>query len=178
MRILILTILILVANIAPSMADPITKEMAEQYYNNCVSKQASQKFSKESQEFLCACTASKMMDNMTTDSIRAMSAQDESGRVAMNYMIVKVYAPCMQYPAKDYYYNTCISNPKTKALGKDPKKLCGCMADKVANHLGKNGEKIFEDILTRTPNIVDPMGALEADKEFQNYVGQQVLGCI
>lgn len=160
-----------------AVAAPITKEMANQYYNDCVSKQAAQNFPEEEHKFFCACTASKMMDNMTTEDIAAMTVPDETGRAATNYMIVKVYAPCMEYPAKAHYYNTCINN-KTPAMGNNPEKTCNCMAGKVAKHIGNNGEKIFTDILARNPNIADPMSALESDKEFQNYVGQQLLGCV
>ena len=179
MRLFILIITIFINYSTTASADPVTKEMAGRYYQNCVTKQASQKLSKESQEFLCACTASKMMDSMTTEDIAAMGAQDqETARGAMNHMIIKVYAPCMEYPAKDHYYNTCISNPKMKSLGSSPEKLCECMAGKVAAHLGQNGEAIFAGILGRNPNITDPMSALEADQKFQNYVGKQVMGCI
>lgn len=177
MHILFLTILVLFSGVTTSMAEPISKEMADAYYQNCISKQASEEFSKESQEFLCACTASKMMDHMTTDDIRKMSVQDETGRAATNYMMVKVYAPCMEYPAKDHYFNTCMSS-KNPVLGTNPATTCNCMSDKVATYLAENGEKVFTDILSRDPNIVDPMSALEADKTFQNYVGKQLLGCV
>lgn len=179
MRLYILTALVFLVGITPSMAEPITKEMADSYYQNCVTKQASEKLSKESQDFLCACTASKMMDHMTTEDIQGMNSQDpEIARGAMNYMIVKVYAPCMEYPAKDHYYSTCMSNPKTKGLSGNPDKLCNCMAGKIATHLSQSGEKVFKEILERNPNITDPMSALENDSKFQNYVGKQLLSCV
>ncbi len=177
MRILLLTTLVLFLGITTSIAEPVDKEMADSYYQNCISKEAAENLTKESQDFLCACTASEMMDHMTTEDIEAMNVQDATGRAAMNYMIVKVYAPCMEYPAKDHYYNTCISN-KNSALGANPEKTCNCMADKVAGYLAEKGEQVFAGILTRNPNIVDPMSALEADPEFQGYVSKQILGCV
>ena len=161
-------------------AAEISKEMANKYYNNCITKQSAQKLSQESQGNLCACTASNMMETMTTDDIRAMSNQrdPETARQALNYMLVNVYAPCMEYPAKDHYFSTCLSDPKTKDLGQDPANICGCMADKIASHLSQNGKEQFKEILSRNPNITDPMGALEQDSEFQKYVSQQVLGCV
>jgi hypothetical protein len=154
--------------------------MANTYYNNCISKESPQKLSPESQEFLCACTASNMMETMTTDDIRALSNQEDrkTARLALNYMLVNVYAPCMEYPARDHYFNTCVNDPKTKKIGKNPEKICGCMADKVASHLAENGKDEFKEILSRNPNVTDPMGALEGDKKFQKYVSQQVLSCV
>ena len=99
-------------------------------------------------------------------------------RQALNYMLVNVYAPCMEFPAKDHYFNTCYSDPKTKSLGKDTAKICSCMSEKVAAHLSQNGKELFKDILARNPNIVDPMSALESDPQFQNYVGKQALSCV
>ncbi len=178
MRIIFLTVFALFSSISISTAQPVSKEMATSYYQNCISKKASQTFSKESQNFLCSCTASEMMDHMTIADIQALSSQDQAAaRTALNHMLTKVYAPCMEFPAKDHYYNTCISN-SSPALGKNPEKTCGCMADKVASYLGKNGEAVFTDILKRNPNISDPMAALESDKEFQNYIGKQTLACV
>lgn len=178
MRVLLIAISFLFISATNSMADPISKEMADQYYQNCITAQSGQQISKETQDLLCACTASKMMDEMTTNDIQAMNAQDESARLAMNHMIVNVYAPCMEYPAKDHYYNTCISNPQTKTITNNPESMCNCVSNKVARYLGQNGKKVFGDILNRDPNIIDPMAALESDTEFQSYVGKQALTCI
>ena len=182
----LLSIFILTIAIAPAHAqedvqdhNAISKVMAQQFYENCLAKESPQKLSKESQDLLCSCTAVQIMDNMTKNDIRAMSSQNpKDARLALNHMLVNVYAPCMEYPAKDHYYNVCVSNPQTASLGGDPKKICGCMSDKVANHLKLNGKQIFSDILDRNPNVADPMNALESDKKFQNFVGKQALSCV
>lgn len=176
MRIALLTILGCLISILPAMATPITKDAANAYYQNCVA-QDSQGLTNQSKEYLCACTAAKMLEKMTVEDVQAMAQQDENGRRAMNYMLVKVYAPCMNYPAKDHYYNNCITNPQTKSLTNNPHKLCNCMADKVAAYLGTNGSEVFEGILQRNPNITDPMTALTEDKNFQIYAQNQIAAC-
>ncbi len=160
-----------------AFATPITKDAANAYYENC-NAQPGQGLSNQSKEYLCACTAAKMMENMTVEDVKAMAAQNEQGRKAMNYMLVKVYAPCMNYPAKDHYYNTCIANPKTKILGGNPQAICTCMSDKIANYLANDGQKIFSDILRRNPNITDPMHALTSDKHFESFAQSKLIGCI
>lgn len=160
-----------------AQGSPITKDAANAYYENCKAQPA-QGLSEKNREYLCACTAAKMMERMTVEDVQAMARQDENGRKAMNYMLVKVYAPCMNYPAKDHYYNTCMANPKTKSLSRDPNSLCNCMADKVANYLGANGSDVFEGILARNPNITDPMTALTEDHNFKVYAQKQLISCV
>ena len=75
-----------------------------------------------------------------------MAQQDQAGRNATNKMIINVYAPCMGYPAKDHYYNNCITNPQTQSLTKNPQALCECMSSQVANYLEQNGSQVFREI--------------------------------
>lgn len=159
------------------MATPITKDVANSYFQNCKA-QPSQGMSDASQEFLCACTAAKMMESMSVEDVKAMSQQNQSGRNAMNNMLINVYAPCMSAPAKEFHYQACIENPQTKLLGRNPQALCGCMAEEVASYLTTNGPQIFREILSRDPNIVDPMSALMNDTKFQQYAQGKLMGCV
>ncbi|HPF79122.1 MAG TPA: hypothetical protein PLF01_07515 [Alphaproteobacteria bacterium] len=177
MRFAFLTILGCFISIFPAQATPITKDAANAYYQNCLAQPADG-LTQKSKEMLCACTAAKMMERMNVEDIQAMAQQNEDGRKAMNYMIVKVYAPCMSFPAKDHYYNNCITNPQTKALSRNPQGLCNCMATKVANYLGENGSQVFEDILRRNPTMTDPMTALTEDQNFKNYAQTQLMSCV
>lgn len=177
MRFVVLTFLGCLISIIPAHATPITRDAANAYFENCTA-QPSNGLSSESQQHLCACTAAKMMERMTVEEVQAMSQQSEAGRRAMNYMLVKVYAPCMSYPARDHYYNNCITNPKTTILGGDPKKVCNCMATEVANYLGSSGPEIFADILKRNPTITDPMTALTSDSKFERFAQSKLIGCI
>lgn len=161
----------------PAYATPVSKDMANAYYQNCMAKQ-DPSFSQESQGFLCACTAAKMMDNLSIEDMQMMGRQDQSGRDALNKMIINVYAPCMEHPAREYHYNQCISNPQTAQLSGNPQALCGCMADQIAAHLRTNAQDVFTGILARNPNITDPMQALYDDPEFQQFARSKLLGCV
>lgn len=177
MRLIALLIAGLLISALPAFATPVTKDAANAYYLNCTS-QSAQGLSEESKEYLCACTAAKMMENLSIEDVKMMGQQNQSGRNAMNKMIINVYAPCMNYPARDHYYNTCISNPKTRILGGNPQGLCGCMADEVATYLSTSGPQIFREILNRTPNITDPMSALTSDPKFERFAQSKLLGCV
>ncbi len=159
------------------MAEPVTKAQAKAYYQNCSSK-PSPNMSVETQKLLCACTAVQMHKTMQVEDVQEMSLQNEVGREATNKMIVNAYAPCMQHPAKELYYQNCISDPQTQTLTKNPQQACECMSSNIAQYLSTRGVEVFKSILTRNPNIVDPMAALAEDPQFQNYTRNELMGCL
>lgn len=170
---------LLIAALLPvaAMATPVSKDMANSYYTNCVGKDAPG-ITQKSKEFMCACTAAKMMDNMSVEEIQAMSQQNQAGRNATNKMLVDVYAPCIEFPAYDHYYNNCITDPKTKSMSSNPQRTCSCLADQIAGYLQSNGQTVFRDILMRNPNITDPMSALTQDNRFRQFAQSKLLSCV
>ncbi len=161
----------------PAHATEISNEMANTYYQNCLKGQA-QNLSEQTKQTMCACTAAQMKTGLSVEDMKAMGQQDESGRLATNKMIVNVYAPCIRYPAFDYYYGVCVSNPQTRAMTQNPQAMCGCLAKRVSEHLGQNSQQIFRDILTRNPYITDPMAALTNDPQFDQFAQSQLLTCV
>ena len=176
MRFTILTILGCLISFIPAHATAISKNQANSMYLKCKQNQ-DPRFSTKTQDLFCACTAAKTMESLSVEDTRQMAQQNQSGRNALNKMIIQVYAPCMQYPTRDYHYNACIKNPKTKILG-NPQSLCSCSADKIALHLRDNGQSLFQNILNTNPNIMDPMQALYDDPKFQQFAKSKLLGCV
>ena len=175
-RLVLIALLLLTAPSA-AFATTITKDMANSYYSNCVAKNAPG-ISQKSKEYMCACTAAKMMDNLSLEDIQAMNQQNQAGRLATNKMLIDVYAPCIEFPAYDYYYNNCITDPNTKTMTSNPQRTCSCLSDQVAAYLKGNAQTIFRDILMRDPNITDPMAALTNDPRFQQFARSKLLGCV
>ena len=171
-----LPLLMLLLLISPAHATPVSKDTANQYFQNC-KKQQDPRFSADIQELFCACTAVQLTKSFTLEEMQATAQQSQAGRNATNKLITEVYAPCIQYPAKTYHYNTCVEDPKSKVLG-DPQKICSCSADLVANHLQANAKSMFQDILRKNPNVLDPMQALYSDPPFQKFVQSKILGCV
>lgn len=178
MRLFGLVLILLFSVPALANATPITKDAANAYFENCKSQPKAEGLTAEGQKYMCACTAAQMMNKMSVEDVQAMSQQSQAGRNATNKMLINVYAPCINYPAKDHYYHTCMTNPKTKTLSRSPESLCGCMATQVAEYLKQNGEKVFREILAKDPNIVDPMTALTNDPKFTSYAQSKLLGCV
>lgn len=163
---------------SPAFATAISKDTANTYYKNCAA-QSDPRFSQETQKLFCACTAVRLMKSFTMEDMQATAtaAADESARKATNKMITQIYAPCIRYPAKEYHYQTCIENPKTKLMG-NAEKICSCSADQVAAHLQQNAQTMLTNILRRDPNVMDPMQALYDDPTFQKIVQSKVTGCL
>lgn len=178
MRFLIITALCLFGHVLTAHATPITKDAATAFYENCKSQPTPQGLTAKGQRYMCACNAAKMVNTMTVEDVKAMAQQDQTGRNATNKMIINVYAPCMGYPAKDHYYNNCITNPQTQSLTKNPQALCECMSSQVANYLEQNGSQVFREILSQNPNLTDPMTALTNDSKFQKYAQSRLIGCV
>jgi len=171
-----LFILVLALLIPPSaQAQNVSKSVANSYYNNCLAQEGP--VSAQTQELLCACTAAQMQQSMTVEDIKAMNQNNQTGRNALNKMLINVYAPCMEYPAKEHYMNVCLSNPDTQRLSNNPQALCNCMSTEVANYLKANARTVFEEILDRNPNVTDPMQALTNDPQFTQFAQAKLIGC-
>jgi hypothetical protein len=170
-------VLLLLGISTPAFATAITKQAANQYFTNCQS-QPSPGMSDQTKQYMCACTAAKMQENMTVEDVKTMAQQSQAGRNATNKMIIKVYAPCIEYPARDHYYTTCMTNPQTKNMTKNPQGMCACLGTQVSNYLKQNAQKEFARILSRTPNVTDPMAALTNDPAFTKFAQSKLLGCV
>lgn len=174
-----LILLALMAFSFPSFAQtPVPKETANAYFANCVKAPAQEGLSANAQQMLCACTAARMTQFFTVEGMQTATTPNAPGqREAFNRMLVDVYAPCMEEPAREFHYNACITNPQSARYG-NPQAVCECMAAQVANHMKANGPAVFRDILSRNPNIMDPMSALADDPSFTQFAQSKLLACI
>ncbi len=175
---LLLSLLFSLQLLGDAQATQITKEAATAFFEQCKAQPQQLGLSKQSQKYMCACNAAQMMNKMSVEDVKAMSQQNQAGRDATNKMIIDVYAPCMEYPTRDYHYNQCLSNPNTKKLSRNTEKLCECAANEVAGYMKSNGSNVFKKILTETPNITDPMSALYSSEKFQQYAQSKLLSCV
>ncbi|MFA5592246.1 MAG: hypothetical protein WC989_02910 [Micavibrio sp.] len=178
MRFLSLLLLSLTLSFSAQAQTPVSKETANSYFDNCAAQPAGESLSADSQNMLCACTAARLTQFFTVEDMQAMADPNRpEARLAVNKMLVEIYAPCMEAPTRDFHYNACITNPDTARYG-DPQRICPCMADAVAGHMRNNGPAVFRDILTRNPTIVDPMAALVDDPGFKQFAQSKLLACV
>lgn len=180
MKYLILIALLLVPCVAFAQQNftPVSKEQANTYFASCVKQPPSEQFSAAAQNELCACTAARMTQFFSVEDMKAMTGTDPAiARTAYNKMLVSVYAPCMEGPTREHYYNTCITNPDTAKYG-DAQKICTCLGNAMGAHLKVHGAEVFQQLLSYNPNITDPMGAMTSDPSFQTFAQQNLLKCV
>lgn len=160
-------------------ATPISQEMARKYYENCKSRPDPMKvMSDQSKDNLCSCTATHLMSSMTVEDIKIMGGNDQPARNALNKMLTAVYAPCMEFPARDLVYANCIANSQLKAAASNLEGLCGCVAGQAAQYIAANGPGIMQQELMKNPNVTDPLGPLMQSQGFTQASQTFTMQCL
>lgn len=158
---------------------PISQEMARKYYENCKSRPDPMKvMSEQSRDNLCSCTATRLMSAMTVEDIKIMGGNDQPARNALNKMLTAVYAPCMEFPARDLVYANCVANAQLKAAASNIEGLCGCVAGQAAQYIAANGPGIMQQELMKNPNVTDPLGPLMQSQGFTQASQAFTMQCL
>lgn len=168
--------LLLLLFTGPAFATPISKEQANNYYANCKA-QPGAGMRPESHDAMCACTSVKMMEAMTVEDVQAMSSGDKN---AQNKMFIEVYAPCMSYPVQDLVGMQCLEDPKIDQVGSNiPKEeLCSCIAERTAAWFEGEGRALMRRVLTKNPEITDPVGPVMETPEFKSQTYNGLIACL
>lgn len=181
MKLLTLLMLALLVPFTAQAQTPVPKDKANEYFSHCVQSSAAteQRFSPEAQQNFCACTAARLTQFFTIEDMQTMTdTTNPNSRLAMNKMIINIYAPCMEIPMKEYHYAQCIANPQTAQLSQNPQALCQCAAEQLGIQMKVYGSQLFEELLARNPLNEDPMMAIYNDPSFQTLAQKKTIGCI
>lgn len=158
---------------------PISQDMAKKYYENCGARPDSlNAMTPESKNMLCTCTAAQLMKSMTVEDIKIMGGNDQSARNALNKMLINVYAPCMEFPARDLVYGNCVGNAQLKAAASNIQGLCGCVAGEAAQYIAANGPSIMKQEIAKNPNVTDPLAPLMESAEFTQASQSFTMKCL
>lgn len=150
----------------------ISNQDANQYYQSCLTK-TDPRITKPTQDIFCQCTASFMKKNMSVEDVQAMAKQDQTGRNALNKMLTQVYAPCMEFPVRDWVYQKC-----TQDAFQAGKQICSCMSDNMAKYVRERASQDLPTILANNPNLTDPMEAIVNSQSYEQAEKRIVLGCL
>ncbi len=167
------------AQTAPlTQAAPVTKtkmsnDKAGQFYKLCLQRSADDKIMKPATKALfCQCNMVHMQQNMTMEEIAATTGNDQAARDAINKTIVEVYAPCMEYPVRDLLAGQCAKDIPGKP------KVCNCISDNMGSYMSKVAKPMFKEMLSKNPNMTDPMNALLENPEFKKQQESMAFSCI
>ncbi len=156
--------------------DTITT-LATRYYKNCVSKD--DPILKEANlQLLCTCAAQKMMEVMTVDDIKTMATETQEGQFQRNRLLLQVYAPCMQYPARSLLYGNCVGTPEIQSTVPGYEIACACMADRMASYVSENATTVVAQNLQANPADSNPLQSLMNRADFKARAQAELGECI
>ena len=175
-RCLLVFAFVLFAFAASSYADtPVSKDMADKYLANCL-KRTDPRLTPASQQSMCSCTAEQLQKSMTVEDMQMMARNDESGRLALNKMLLDVYAPCMSDPVKDLLVGECAKNPQVSAS--QATSVCSCVAKLTGDWYATVGRDLMAQALKDNPNVTDPISPIMDSAEFKSVEMKYVQSCM
>jgi hypothetical protein len=169
----ILMILLLMIFTVPAMAGAkISPDQVKQFSASCLKNgEQDQTMSPQTKQIFCACTGQFMQRNLTMTDLQNMSAKGQIGRNAANKMLTGVYAPCMEFPVRDMIQKQCMNDVKQASV-------CSCLSKNMAAYTAKSAQTTLKQVLAKTPNAFDPMGAIIDSPEFQAQQKQITMQCL
>ncbi len=157
----------------------ISKEMANAYYNSCLSK-PDPRMKPETQAALCACTSAQMTEKMSVEDVQVMGQNNQAGRDKLNFMLINVYAPCMSFPVSDMVEDSCLKDEKISMMqlkGSRPA-LCHCMGTKTGTWFTGAGRQLMAEVLKKNQNISDPVSPVMDTPAFQKASYDNLVSCL
>ena len=161
---------------SPAAADTI-QDFSKRYYDNCMCKQDAI-LKGDAQKNLCQCSSDKMVQEMTVNDVKTMTLDTPEGLAQRNRMLIKVYAPCMQYPARALIYDSCVNGPDVKTKVPNYPAVCGCMADGMGKYVQDNGPGEIAKNLAVNPNDLNPLQTLMNGQDFQATAKTKLMACL
>ncbi len=173
MKYFILSTFILSLTLSGAFAQtPVTNAQAQKYYEICAKKR-DERMSPKTQDRFCQCASIGYKTHITQEDLQDLGKQDQNARRVMNKILVKLYAPCMEYPVRDMVLQKC-----SKDAFQAGKQICGCMASKMASYISERAQSDIESILKKDPNIHDPLEAITSSPSYEQQEKNIVLQCI
>jgi hypothetical protein len=150
----------------------ISQAKTAQYVQSCLkNSEADTITSPNTKNIFCQCTGQFMQRNLTMEDLKAMGGKGQTQRNAMNKMVTGVYAPCMEFPVRDMIQKQCMTDVKQLSV-------CQCLSKNMAAYTAKSAQTQLSQVLAKTPNAFDPMGAIIDSPEFQKQQKQITMQCL
>ncbi len=151
--------------IDPNGKTPVSKDIANQFFEDCVTKENAI-FTGDSQEMFCACTSAKITEEMSMEEIRTMFEDTPEGQDMRNLMLIRIYTPCMEFPIHDLVYKSCMGDKNLRSGLKKPRSTCECMGSEMAAFVVERAPASIIRELRLNPQNLDPMGSFLNGKSY------------
>lgn len=164
--------------VAAGAQTPVPADMANNYFMNCMA-QSDPRLGADAHEAFCACTAAQLTEHFTVEDMHTMSQETQEGRLALNRMLVNIYAPCMNYPVQEMVLAECMQNQALDQMGQARKsQVCGCTAETTGEWFRLSAGPLMNEVLNRNPNILDPLGPIMETPRFRQESANNLQHCL
>ena len=161
----------------PQTQAPYQRNFANRFYDNCL-KRANAVLQGENLQLMCACTSAQITKGMTNADLASLEDSGPAGLAARNKMMLNIYAPCMEFPAKALMDYRCINTPELKGKVRNVSALCSCVSEYIAKYMAQNAPSVMANAIRTNPGTLDPMAALVDSPEFEQQSQSYLLSCL
>ena len=160
----------------PSPSQKIS-DFANIYYKNCL-KQKNSTLAGYNLKMMCACSSAQITKSMTIEQVNVMTLDTPEGQIQRNRMLLYVYTPCIQYPARALLEYNCLNDSNVKAAIQNHEQVCTCLADNMAIYTKQNAPTTIAQSLVQQPEGLDPLSTLVNSSAFQRYSQSTLMSCL
>ncbi len=153
------------------------KEYANEHFMKCIAVNKPH-YTTEIQEYMCACTASKISQFLSPDEIKIMPEETKKGEAARLKYIIHAHTPCMKDAIKEISFNACKTSSflkKNMITGK--KKVCDCVVSGMQELLNNIDTRIVTSALITEPTTLDPLHYFMGTNEYLSTTDSYIRNC-
>lgn len=156
------------------------KEFLNKFYDRCTAVPDKNQ-SVDSQSDMCICETLHMEKFLTGDEIEIMATGKGKGYVRKNVLYQEVYAPCLEFPAREIARYECFNSRKIQDLVSTQnayKGTCECTGNKAAEYFRAYAKPQLEALMEKNPIMEDPLGAILQSFDYRKYLDQSEQKCL
>ncbi len=158
----------------PTTRTPITPQIAQTYYQQCLMAPSNPPLSASTRDIFCQCTAMYVQKNISYEEMGLANQASATGHAIQQKILLQVYAPCMEFPVRELIQGECAAN---QALAAQPH-ICPCVSKNMAKYTAQSAQANLGAMLKTGQALGDPMNALLDSPEYQKAQQDVAMKCM
>lgn len=158
----------------PTTRTPITPQIAQSYYQNCLAAPSNPPLSPSTRDIFCQCTSTYIQRNISYEEMAMANQATPAGNAIRQKILLQVYAPCMEFPVRELIHGECSAKPQ---LAAQPH-ICPCVSKHVAQYMAQSAQQNLAGLMKAGQDLADPMNALMESAAFQQAQQSIAMKCM
>ena len=158
----------------PATRTPITPQIAQTYYQQCLMAPSNPPLSPSTRDIFCQCTAMFVQKNISYEEMGLANQATPAGHAVQQKILLQVYAPCMEFPVRELIQGECSAN---QALAAQPH-ICPCVSKNMAKYTAQSAQQNLAGLMKAGQNLGDPMNALLDSPAYQQAQQDIAMKCM